>query len=94
VTVSPDPAPANVRVDNVQRDVYNGDVHQGDVNQVQQELAVYQFVQLLMLPSNGRVTPSAPPYGARSRRRPHAHIAITDPNNPWGFDFPPTPLVK
>ena len=97
VVVVPAPAPAppaNVQV-NVQRDVYNGDVHQGDVNQLQQ--AVLQYAPLVMVPANGYVarppvqtTPRSP---ARTQPPP-AHIQITNPDNPWGFHFKPTPLVK
>jgi hypothetical protein len=78
-----------------------GSVHVGDVVQVQQ-LALLQYMQLLALTPGARVaTPGvslAPPTQAPRRsfpRRPPAFsTSLTDPNNPWGFDFPPTVLAK
>jgi hypothetical protein len=91
------------------RDVHVGDVnnvnigsvHLGDVVQVQQ-LALLQYMQLLALTPGARVAAPgagiAPPVQAPRRqlprRPPPFSTSLTDPNNPWGFDFPPTVLAK
>jgi len=90
--------PRDVYLGNVQNNVYMGNVYQGQVVQMQQELAMLQYMQLL----------SASPYarfGGRGRGMPRGFAAqpapapafrsgLTNPDNPWGFDFPPTNYVK
>jgi hypothetical protein len=67
------------------------------VNQVQQ-VAVVQYVQFVPVPivPIGSAAPVPAPASRRvaTRRASTSLTALTDPNNPWGFDFPPTPLVK
>jgi hypothetical protein len=68
-------------------------VHHGDVNHVQQ-LAILQYFQLLALPPQTRFsTPAQSPRGGTRHVRPYS-FPLTNPDNPWGFDFPPTVLVK
>jgi len=90
-----------VYVGDVNQNVYVGDVHQGDVYQMQQlqQLALLQqYVQILAL-SGGVGVVAAPTHTPRRQpaapRRPAPFSTkLTDPNNPWGFDFPPTVLAK
>lgn len=87
----------------VVQNVYVGSVHQGDVVQVQQ-LAVLQYMQLLALSQVGLAPVSAPlhpkqvrsvsPAAPAARRAPAFPSSITNPDNPWGFDFPPPVLAK
>jgi hypothetical protein len=71
-----------------------GDVHHGDVNHIQQ-IAVLQYLQLLAQPPHGPVAPHAlARRGGTNRHVRPFSLPLTDPNNPWGFDFPPTVLVK
>jgi hypothetical protein len=101
VVASRDEAPArNVHVGDV-NNVNIGSVHLGDVVQVQQ-LALLQYMQLLALtpgariaaPRAGIVPPAHAPRRQLPRRPPPFSTSLTDPNNPWGFDFPPTVLAK
>jgi hypothetical protein len=99
----PDPAPVlavrdvagprDIHVGDVHQNTHIGNVHQGDVNNVQQ-LALLQYFQLLALPPQTRFSPPA-----QGSRRGTRHVApysfpLINPDNPWGFDFPPTVLVK
>jgi hypothetical protein len=89
----------------VQQNIYVGDVVQGDVYQLQQ-LAVLQYLQLLALSPQTRFMASAPPARGRAglpqpgvqhtpaRRRPAFPSSVTNPENPWGFVFPPPMLAK
>ncbi len=86
---------------NVQNNVYLGNVYQGEVVQMQQQLALLQYMQLLSLSPYARL-------GARGRGVPRGyfssrpappaapafHSELTNPDNPWGFDFPPPNYVK
>ena len=85
--------PSDIHIGDVHQNTHVGNVHQGDVNHVQQ-LAVLQYFQLLTLPPQTRF--SSP---AQSPRKGTRHVApysfpLMNPDNPWGFDFPPTVLVK
>jgi hypothetical protein len=87
--------PTNVHVGDVHQNISGRDTHQGDVVQVQQ-VAVFQYLQWFNLPP-GTTTSSPPPTrrpGMMTRGRPTTLTSITNPDNPWGFYFPPTPLVK
>lgn len=109
--LAPDPAPVIAsREEPRPRDIHVGDVnhvtigsvHLGDVVQVQQQLALLQYMQLLALTPGARVAapgvgfaPAAPTPRRGGPRRPAPFsTSLTDPNNPWGFDFPPTVLAK
>lgn len=93
------PAPPAVHVGDVNH-VNIGSVHVGDVVQLQQQLALLQYMQLFRvmpgaaLPPPGRVGPPAREERRSSSRPAPFSTKLTDPNNPWGFDFPPTVLAK
>ena len=67
--------------------------HQSDAYLAQQ-LAILQYMQLLALSPYARVASSS--YAGRgvTRRAPAFQSTLTNPDNPWGYDFPPTILVK
>jgi hypothetical protein len=92
---------SDIHVGEVHQNIYLGNVHRGDVLQVQQlqlqQLAILEYLQLLALSSQG--SPASPgraqaPGRAPARRPRPFSMALTNPDNPWGFDFPPTVLVK
>jgi hypothetical protein len=95
-----EPAPLTY-VAEVHQDIHVGDVHQGDRYEIEQ-LAVLQYLQLLALSSYAGL--SVPPARAlppgrtpRVRQTPRPGFSITsipNPDNPWGFNFPPPALVK
>lgn len=95
------PQPSNVHVGDLHQNIYLGNVHQGDLLQVQQlqlqQLAILEYLQLLALssqrPSSSSGRAHAPGSAPTRRPRPFS-MALTNPDNPWGFDFPPTVLVK
>jgi hypothetical protein len=70
-----------------------GTLHQGDVYQVQQQLALLQYMQYLpLLPyaGYGAAPYAASPHAPRQappRRVPYPST-LTNPDNPWGYDFP------
>lgn len=94
--------PGDVHIGDVHQNIYLGEVHQGDLLQVAQlhqaqQLAILQYMQLIALSSQAKQAPSrraqtAP--GPISRRPQPFSTSLTNPDNPWGFDFPPTVLVK
>jgi hypothetical protein len=90
--------PRDVYLGNVQNNVYLGNVYQGQVVQMQQELAMLQYMQLLSLSpyarfgGRGRGVPRG--FAAQPAPAPAFHSGLTNPDNPWGFDFPPTNYVK
>jgi hypothetical protein len=90
--------PRDVYLGNVQNNVYLGNVYQGQVVQMQQELAMLQYMQLLSLSpyarlgGRGRGAPRG--FASRPAPAPAFHSDLTNPDNPWGFDFPPTNYVK
>jgi hypothetical protein len=86
-----DPAAANTP-----RNVHLENLHQGDVTQVQQQLALMQYFQVVTLPGEARAS-SAPQDRRRAtaRRAPQPSLhAPMNPDNPWGFAFPAPVLVK
>lgn len=103
---APSPAPAPAPSPPAQTTVHvgtlntvgAGSLHQGDVYLLQQQLAVLQFYQLLAPPVVQPAPPSRsffePRRGAWGRRPPAFPNSITNPDNPWGFDFPPPMLAK
>jgi hypothetical protein len=73
-----------------------GSVHHGDVHQVQQ-LVVLRYLALLgPLSPAPDATPARPTRGATApaRRVTAFPGSVTNPDNPWGFDFPPPVLAK
>jgi hypothetical protein len=97
-------APRVVYTGSVQQNVYVGNVHQGDLYYQSQQVAMLQYLQLLALASSGPVVAPPPtrpsrhatqtPRQLRTRRAPAFPSSITNPDNPWGFDFPPPVLAK
>lgn len=74
--------------------VYIGNINQGDVYQVQQ-LAILQYIQLLApMAAAGNAFPGRAPRGVSARRPTPFPSTLTNPDNPWGFDFHPPVLVK
>jgi hypothetical protein len=85
----------DVHVGDVHQNTQVGAVHQGDVYAVQQQLMVLQYLQLVAQSPHVRLAAPAHDPRQRATRRPHAFsLPLTNPDNPWGFDFPPTVLVK
>jgi hypothetical protein len=89
---APVAAPATY-VGEVNNNIHVGDVHVGDRYDVQQ-LAMIQYLQLLALSSLlGGHAPVEQRF--QTPARPRAPITvIPNPDNPWGFNFPPPALVK
>ena len=81
------------------QDIHVGDVHHGDRYRVEQ-LAVLQYLQLLALSSYAGGLNVPPPRAVSPRRAapppraPRPITVIPNPDNPWGFKFPPPALVK
>jgi hypothetical protein len=95
VAVSSNEARPSITVGDIHTTTVNN-VHQGDVILMQQ-LALLQNIQLLALSPYGRSTGLAVPAHAprgTTRRAPPFATSLTNPDNPWGFDFPPTVLAK
>ncbi len=89
-----DVRPRDIHIGDVQQNNYAGDVHQGDVYVVQQ-LAVLQYVELAAPSPSGRLHSRGNRLpGWNTRRAPLFATSLTNPDNPWGFDFPPTVLAK
>lgn len=97
-------APALAAAD--QRPVHFGDVNntyvtnvrQGDVYVVQQQLAMLQYLQLLGAANTGNVGRVAPAPAVRGMAPPTQQYrqfpsTLTNPDNPWGFNFAPPNLV-
>ena len=88
--------PRDIHIGDVNRNthvgnVVHGDVVQGDVVLVQQ-LAVLQYLQLFAAQPYGFTYASPPPGKATPTRA--FKSTLTNPDNPWGFDFKPTPLTN
>jgi hypothetical protein len=85
-----DPAQA---ADRAARDLYLANLYQMEAYQ-RQQLAILGYLELLSQSSSGNVT-STPRAPARSSSRsPSFSFPLTNPNNPWGFNLPPTVLAK
>src|SRR6185503_8203930 len=90
--------PLEVSVGSVRQNTNVANVNQGTVVQ-SQDLALLQYVQLLALSPNAGLASPAPSPARRPRGTTNRHVTpfsmpLTNPDNPWGFDFPPTVLVK
>jgi hypothetical protein len=86
----------SVHFGDINNNTYITNVRQGDVYLMQQQIAMMQYVQLLGLAAGqvgrapvvrGAVAPQAPQY----RQFPST---LTNPDNPWGFNFAPPNLVR
>jgi hypothetical protein len=88
------PPPSEIHYGDVNQNTYVTNVRLGDVYliQVQQQLAMLQYLQLLGL-SPGLAAPGRHVGGARPQRVPFPS-GITNPDNPWGFQFAPPNLVR
>jgi hypothetical protein len=77
-----------------ERDLYLASLYRAEAYQ-RQQLVVLQYLELL---SQSRALPpeSSPraPRSLATRRSPSFSFPLTNPDNPWGFDLPPTVLVK
>ena len=81
----PEAAPANININNV---------YQGNVYQIQQ-LAVLQYIQLLaQSPSAGLAAQPRASRPGMVRTASRFPTTLTNPDNPWGFNFSPLNLVK
>jgi hypothetical protein len=89
-----DARPRRDPADDVKRDVAIA-VYQAEEYQ-RRQLLILQYLELLSQQSrDGDVAP--PPRASRpgtTRRSPAFSFPLTNPDNPWGFDLPPTVLVK
>jgi hypothetical protein len=81
----------DVHVGDVHQDTYVANVRQGDTVVVQQ-IPVVQYVPVFALPP--QTPPTSTARRGLTRRPPPFATSLTNPDNPWGFDFPPTVLVK
>ena len=84
----------DIHLGDSQRNVNVGSVHQGNAYALQQ-LALIQYIQFLTLSQYGAAAGPSPGARKAATRRPAPFATtLTNPDNPWGFDFPPTALVK
>lgn len=90
------PTVGPVYVGDIHQNVYLGSVSQTDVYQLElQQLALLQYMQLLALSPAARfAAPRHAHRGAAAPRAPAFTSTLTNPDNPWGFTFPPPMLVK
>jgi hypothetical protein len=78
-----------------ERDLYAANLYAAELYRQQQQLAMLEYLALIAQSSAGKVGPSGPtPRRAPQRRSPTFSFPLTNPNNPWGFEQPPTVLVK
>lgn len=105
-----EPAPQQVVMGDAQHNVFIGGANQGNVYQMQQQLVMLQYMQLMapyamMSPYRGRApvgrmrAPTAPTAAQRASAAAYSATSafptsLTNTDNPWGFDFPPTVLVR
>ena len=90
-----DAAPSvEIHYGDVNQNTYITNVRQGDVYlmQVQQQVAMLQYMQLLGM-SPGMAAP-ARRVGGGTHQRGALSSGITNPDNPWGFQFAPPNLVR
>ena len=94
VVSGPDaPPPTEIHYGDVNQNTYITNVREGDVYLVQmQQVAMLQYMQLLGM-SSGLAAPTRH-VGGRGRQRGTLSTGITNPDNPWGFQFAPPNLVR
>jgi hypothetical protein len=84
---APDPDP-----DRRLRDAYIASIYEAELYR-QQQLALLQYLALISQSrESGRLAPA--PSRPLPRPSPTFSFPLTNPNNPWGFQFPPTVLAK
>jgi hypothetical protein len=100
----PSPVPAAVAMptrdertddaDRAARDLYLANLYQMEAYQ-RQQLAILGYLELLSASSSGKAAPPpGVPVRPNTRRSPSFSFPLTNPNNPWGFNHPPTVLAK
>ncbi len=87
------PFPSVIHYGDVNQNTYITNIQQGDVYQIQlQQLAILQYARLLG-GSSGVASP-ARRAGGGAHQRTAFSSGITNPDNPWGFNFSPPNLVR
>jgi hypothetical protein len=79
--------------DRAARDLYIANLYQMEAYQ-RQQLAILGYMELLSQSSSGSVSAPSRAPGRSSARSPSFTFPLTNPNNPWGFNLPPTVLAK
>ena len=89
-----DPRTRDVHIGDVTQNTYITNVRQGDVYlmQMQQQIAMLQYMQLLGMQAAGGAV--APMRQVRAVAPQRFTSGITNPDNPWGFNFAPPNLVR
>ncbi|MEI9948985.1 MAG: hypothetical protein WDO74_08370 [Pseudomonadota bacterium] len=93
-----DARPADIHIGDI-NNTYVTNVRQGDVYLMQQQIAMMQYIQLLgASPYAGAGRPGLAGPGAHAPRGAAPQYrqfpsTITNPDNPWGFNFAPPNLV-
>lgn len=86
------PAPSTVHYGDVNQNTYITNVRQGDLYLIQmQQLAMLQYMQMMGASSGIAAPPRFVGGGGGHQRFPSG---ITNPDNPWGFQFSPPNLVR
>ncbi len=85
----------SVHFGDVNQNTYITNVRQGDVYVVQQQIALMQYMQLLGQAPVAHVAPAHGGRAALSQTPQYRQFpsTLTNPDNPWGFNFAPLNLV-
>jgi hypothetical protein len=82
------------RARELERELYLASLYRAEEYQ-QRQLVVLQYLELLAQSRSGTPVPSPrAPRNVTARRSPSFSFPLTNPDNPWGFDLPPTVLAK
>ena len=96
VMAANDSRPPDVHIGDINQNTYITNVRQGDVYLMQlqmQQLAMLEYMQLLGMSSYaGLANPGPRARGLAPQRAPFPST-LTNPDNPWGFNFAPPNLV-
>lgn len=88
-----DPRTRDVHIGDTTQNTYITNVRQGDVYVMQmQQIAMLQYMQLLGMQAAGGAV--APMRQVRAVAPQRFNSGITNPDNPWGFNFAPPNLVR
>lgn len=102
VVAQNDVRPVDIHYGDVNQNTYVTNVRQGDTYVVQQQIALLQYMQLLGMSPGARLGRPARTAGRGTGARFGAPSAaeykqfpstLTNPDNPWGFNFAPPNLV-